>query len=54
MLKKNKDKELDYNNLNSIIKTGNRLVKLFFYMTINEMEGYFDYYYGYITWYLSN
>ena len=34
MLKKNKDKELDYNNLNSIIKTGNRLVKLFFYMTI--------------------
>ena len=34
MLKKNKDKELDYDNLNSIIKTGNRLVKLFFYMTI--------------------
>lgn len=34
MLKKNKDKELDYNNLNSIIKTGNRLVKLVFYMAI--------------------
>lgn len=34
MLKKNKDKELDYNNLNSIIGTGNKLVKLVFYMTI--------------------
>ena len=34
MLKKGKNKELDYNNLNSIIKTGNKLIKLVFYMIV--------------------
>ena len=34
MFKKGKDKELDYNNLNSIIKTGNKLIKLVFYMIV--------------------
>lgn len=34
MFKKGKDKEIDYNNLNSIIRTGNKLIKLVFYLSI--------------------
>lgn len=34
MFKKTKEKAVDYDNLNSIIRTGNRLIKLVFYMSI--------------------
>ena len=34
MFKKTKDKAIDYSNLNSIIRTGNKLIKLFFYLSI--------------------
>ena len=34
MIKKTKDKELDYSNLNNIIKTGNKLINIGYFMAI--------------------